>query len=96
MAIFFFAKPKNVIIFRMQSIILILILIIFALYLWYVFSIIYHLIRFGIGVKPKFLALIFFIGSVFLFLLAVSAYSQINWGEVLRVISDKIKVYFQP
>ncbi len=78
----------------MTGIILILILIIFALYLWYVFSIIYHLIRFGIGAKPKLLALVFFIGSVLLFVLALFAFSQTNWTEILKFISDKVKLIF--
>ena len=78
----------------MTGIILILILIIFALYLWYVFSIIYHLIRFGIGVKPKLLALVLFLGSILLFMLAIWAWSQINWTEILEFISDKVKLIF--
>lgn len=74
----------------MKSVILILILIIFALYLWYVFAIIYHLIRFGIGVKPKLLASFFFLGSIFLLILALFIFSQINWQEIL----DKLKLIF--
>jgi hypothetical protein len=77
----------------MMSIPLILALIISLLYLWYVFSIIYHLIRFGIGVEPKLLALVFFIGSVLLFVLALFALSQINWDEILKFISAQINIY---
>ncbi|MBU4298797.1 hypothetical protein KJ636_02040 [Patescibacteria group bacterium] len=79
-------------ILKMKGIILILTFIISVLYLWYVFAIIYHLIRFGVGVKPKFLALFFFIGSFLLLILAILAYSQVNWEEILKFISDKIKM----
>lgn len=57
-------------------------LIILAVYLWYAFAIIYHFLRFGIGITPKLLALIFFVGSFVLFLLVTDAYAQVNWGEL--------------
>jgi len=78
----------------MGNVFLILFLIILALYLLYVFFIIYHLIRFGIGSLPKILAFIFLIGSFFFFLLAIAAFSQVSWDEILKFISEKIKVYF--
>ncbi len=73
----------------MKNIILILIA---AVYLWFVFIIIYHLIRFGVGTKPKMLALIFFLGSILLLVLTLFAFSQINWGEILGLIKN----YFLP
>jgi len=36
-------------------------------YLWFTFAIVYHLIRFGIGSRPKMIALVFLIGSFILF-----------------------------
>ena len=57
-------------------------IIILAVYSWYTFSIIYHLIRFGVGTNPKKLALIFFVGSFILFSLTVISYLRITWGAV--------------
>ena len=37
------------------------------------FTILYHLIRFGVGTRPKQASLIFLIGSLVLFLLAIIA-----------------------
>jgi RsiW-degrading membrane proteinase PrsW (M82 family) len=63
-------------------------LVILAVYLWYAFCVIYHLLRFGIGAKPKLLALIFFIGSFILFLAVLVAFSQVNWQTILQQIKD--------
>jgi len=43
------------------------------------FFIIYHLTRFGIGVKPKIFALIFFVGSMLLFITAIFLFNQIDF-----------------
>ncbi len=67
-----------------SNISLILFLTGLAFYLWYTFSIIYHLIRFGVGIKPKTIALIFFIGSFILFTIVIDAYSQVNWKEIFQ------------
>jgi len=69
----------------MKNIIFILIALV---YFWFVFIIIYHLIRFGIGVKPKMLALFFFLGSLLLFGLAIWAWSQVNWEEIFTLIKN--------
>lgn len=61
---------------------LILFIIALIIYIWYSFAIIYHLIRFGIGVKPKMIALIFFIGSLVLFTLTIAVYKQVPWSEI--------------
>ena len=66
------------------NIALVLLGIILAFYLWYTFAIVYHLIRFGVGIKPKTIALIFFVGSIFLFSLAIIIYTQINWATILQ------------
>jgi len=63
---------------------LILFLLVLGFYLWYTFIIVYHLIRFGVGTKPKNTALIFLIGSFVLFSLAVITYLQIDWGIILK------------
>lgn len=68
---------------------LILFFVILAFYLWYTFSIIYHLTRFGVGKKPKILALIFFIGSFILFTITLSTYSRVNWKEILQYFFKK-------
>lgn len=60
---------------------LIVFFVFLLLYLWYAFSIVYHLIRFGIGTQPKTLALIFFIGSIIIFAAAITAYLRIDWSD---------------
>jgi len=57
-----------------------------AVYLWYTFAIIYHLLRFGIGIKPKLLAFVFLVGSFVLFLMTVNAYSKVDWPSLLSKI----------
>lgn len=52
----------------MFSFAVIIILVIATIaYLWFTFAIVYHLIRFGIGSRPKAIALVFLIGSFILF-----------------------------
>ncbi|MGD0976685.1 MAG: hypothetical protein ABR875_00075 [Minisyncoccia bacterium] len=60
---------------------IILAIVIFGYWI-YAFFIIYHLVRFGIGVRPKIFALIFFFGSMALFMLAISAFNQIDLSAV--------------
>ena len=43
-------------------------------YLWFTFAIVYHLIRFGIGSRPKMIALVFLIGSFILFVVAAISF----------------------
>jgi hypothetical protein len=61
--------------------------IVLGIYLWYTFSIIYHLIRFGVGAKPKILGLVFFVVSFFLFTLTLDAYSKVDWKAIIEMIS---------
>jgi len=61
-----------------MAIFLILFGVILGFYFWYTFCIIYHLIRFGVGTKPKSLSLIFLIGSFVLFTFTVLAFLKIN------------------
>jgi len=61
---------------------LILFAIVLVFYLWYTFSIVYHLIRFGVGTKPKRTALIFLVGSFLLFNLSIITYLKIDWSLI--------------
>ncbi|MCD6149155.1 hypothetical protein J7J18_07325 [bacterium] len=61
-------------------------------YLWYVFIIIYHLIRFGIGVYPKVVVLAFFLISVFLLMLSLWAWSRVNWDQLFDLIKKFLSV----
>ena len=72
---------------------LILFSIIIGAYLWYTFSIIYHLIRFGVGREPKVLSLIFFIGSFGLFIITLVLYSNIDWKETLQQLFNQITFF---
>jgi hypothetical protein len=55
----------------------------------FTFFTLYHLIRFGVGVKPKITAAIFLTGSIVL-LLAVSVISLL---VNTKVVADEIKTY---
>jgi len=72
---------------------LIIFSIIIGAYLWYTFSIVYHLIRFGVGREPKVLALIFFIGSFGLFVISLVLYSNIDWKETLQQLFNQISFF---
>ena len=65
----------------MNFISLLALLFVFA-YLIYSFVLVYHLTRFGIGTKPKKVALVYFIGSVLLLMVLFVLYIQIDIGEV--------------
>jgi len=65
---------------------LIIFLFILGFYLWYTFITIFHLVRFGVGKRPKILALIFFIGSFVLFGISVYSYFQIEWQGLFQKI----------
>jgi len=73
----------------MINILLILIFLVIAIYLWYVFCIIYHFIRFGIGKLPKIMALIFFILSFVILIL--SFFLLLYFGKISQeIILEKI------
>jgi len=61
-------------------------------YLWYVFIIVYHLIRFGIGVHPKVVVLVFFLISIFLLMLSLWAWSRVNWDQLFDLIKKFLSV----
>jgi len=73
---------------------LILLFIIFAVNLWYVFAIIYHLIRFGIGKGTKIIALLFFIGSSVFFLVVFAMFNAVDWQDILTRLINFLKVNF--
>lgn len=55
------------------------------------FFIIYHLTRFGIGSRPKFLALVFLVGSVILFSLFIIRASQLDLTVLVQQVGNYIK-----
>lgn len=74
---------------------LLLVLALF-LYIGFTFAIIYHFIRFGIGVGPKIAAFVFFVGTIFLFFAALLSYtkvdiSHINIPTASKNVSPQIK-----
>lgn len=73
----------------MVNFLLILVFLIITIYLWYVFTILYHFIRFGIGRLPKIIALVFFIIS---FLILISGiFLLFYFGKISQeVILEKL------
>ncbi len=65
---------------------LIILLAILFFYFWYAFSIIYHLIRFGIGTQPKIISLIFFLGSFLMFVLVINSYFRVDLQNIFNPI----------
>lgn len=66
-----------------------LIIVVILIYLWYVFTIVYHFIRFGIGRLPKIVALVFFIISIFI--LIISIFLLLYFGRISQnIILEKI------
>ena len=54
--------------------VLIILIVATIAYLWFTFAIVYHLIRFGIGHRPKAVALVFLAGSFILFVFAAISF----------------------
>ncbi|OHA96033.1 MAG: hypothetical protein A3C62_02715 [Candidatus Zambryskibacteria bacterium RIFCSPHIGHO2_02_FULL_39_16] len=52
------------------------------------FMVVYHLTRFGIGVQPKRFAAIFFLGSIFLFLISITLLMKINFSSLENVFPN--------
>lgn len=65
---------------RLAAVNLPLVVFAFALVLYfiYTFIIVYHLTRFGIGVKPKLAAMIFFVGTLALLLIFFAVYASLD------------------
>lgn len=62
---------------------------VFLIYWIYVFVIIYHLVRFGIGPKPKLFALIFLAGAVILFTTSIFSFGQIDFTDIFEKLKTK-------
>jgi hypothetical protein len=61
-------------------------LVIAGFHLWYAFGILYHLLRFGIGVVPKLLALVFFLGSILAAIIVFLAFNLVDWQNVFNFL----------
>ena len=60
------------------------------------FMVLYHLIRFGIGVPPKIVALAYFIGSVLLLFMLVSAYAFVDVSDAKQLLQQWYSTSQQP
>jgi uncharacterized membrane protein (DUF485 family) len=63
---------------------------ILLVYLVYVFLIQYHLVRFGIGIKPKMTAAIFLIGSIVLLFPVIFFYIKFDAQDFIKAIGGSI------
>ena len=69
-----------------------IVIVFLALVYWIpTFFVVYHLIRFGIGPRPKFIALVFLIGSVILFSLFIIGASQIDLTALAQQVGNYMK-----
>jgi hypothetical protein len=50
----------------------------------------YHLVRFGIGTRPKQVAFIFMIGSVILFAVFMFALSRVDFTATVQLVTQSI------
>lgn len=66
----------------------------FLVYWVQAFFVVYHLVRFGIGPKPKFMALLFFVGSIILFAGVIITYQQIEMPLFFLDVSAPWKSIF--
>lgn len=59
------------------------------IFVWilYMFFILYHFIRFGIGRQPKILAFWFLFGSFIFLSLIVVSFSNVNWNNIVQNVS---------
>ena len=53
------------------------------------FIILYHLIRFGVGTRPKIAAFVFFIGSILLIVVAIALYAKIDLAQFVTEVIGK-------
>lgn len=67
--------------------------IVFLALLYWVpaFFIVYHLTRFGVGPRPKFIALVFLVGSVLLFSMFIITVSRLDLAVLVQQAGDYIK-----
>jgi hypothetical protein len=69
-----------------QNIFFLVLFLAIAVYWIFVFTIFYHLTRFGIGTEPKKFAVLFLVGSVALFFLSFILFSTINYENIIKNI----------
>lgn len=62
--------------------------LVLVIYWGFSFFIVYHLVRFGIGPKPKFFALVFFLGSICLFLIAYRNFTILDLPAIFKNLKE--------
>ncbi len=73
----------------------------FVFYWTSVFFVVYHLTRFGIGPIPKLFGLVFLLGSMAFFSLAMLAYSHVDFSQIVDTLkaqtpsNDTLHNYFK-
>ncbi len=68
---------------------------VFALFFsWYVFLIIYHLIRFGVGREPKIISFLFLFISLIVFFTFSGFYNSIDWKFIIETIFIEKSIFF--
>ena len=68
-------------------------LLVFVVYWVNVFLVIYHLTRFGIGVRPKVIALVFFMGAIVLFAVAAGLAYRVNLAAILTTLNAQTEEF---
>ena len=71
-----------------ETIFHILIMALFAIFWIGVFILLYHLLRFGIGLQPKKIALVFFLGSVVVFTITHTLYEAVDFDSLLETLRN--------
>ncbi len=61
-------------------------LLIYLLYWGAGFITFYHLTRFGVGIQPKRLAAVFFIGSITLFLISIMVFARTDLESLITLL----------
>ena len=62
------------------------------LYFIYGFVIIYHLIRFGVGIQPKIVAFVFFVGSLILVLPTIVFYLNVDGAAAFTAFINNVQI----
>lgn len=70
------------------------ILVVLLAYWIFNFIILYHLARFGIGTQPKKMAVIFFLGFVFLFFVSIMLFASLDLNSLKDQLLDLLKLFF--
>lgn len=72
--------------------VIIILIVAVVAYLWFTFAIIYHLVRFGIGNRPKIIALVFLAGSFILFIVATTSFvvASLKFKSIISSIVSEL------